>query len=65
MVRNVTENIRILVELTKDEQSALASAPNVHFAKRMALIANRGIHSARGIKTTGLESTTILSTIAR
>ena len=65
MVRNVTTNIRDLDVLREDEQWALASTPNVHFEERMAFIANRGIHSERGIKTTRLESTTIPNTMAR
>ena len=61
----MTAEVPDLNELHKDERWALITQPNAHYTERMASIANRGIHSERGIKTTGLESTTIPTTIAR
>ena len=65
MVRNMTTNVPDLNELHEDGQWARVSELNMHYAERMASIANKGIHLKRGIKTTGLESTTIPKTIAR
>ena len=65
MVQNKTAEVPDLDVLPENEQWKRVTQRNAHYMERMASIANRDIHSERGIDTTGLESTTIPATIAR
>jgi hypothetical protein len=64
MVHNKAADVPDLNELPENEQWERVTQRNEHYMERMASIANRAIHSERGIDTTGLESTTIPATIA-
>ena len=64
MVHNKAADVPDLNELPENEQWERVTQRNEHYMERMASIANRDIHSERGIDTTGLESTTIPATIA-
>ena len=65
MVQNKTAEVPDLNELPENEQLERVTQRNAHYIERMTSIANRDIHSERGINTTGLESTMIPATIAR
>ena len=65
MVKNKAAEVSNLFDLPEDEQWTRVTQPNAHYMERLAQIHNRNIHSERGIETAGLETTTILATIAR
>ena len=64
MVQNKAADVPDLNELPENEQWERVTQRNEHYMERMASIANRAIHSERGIDTTDVESTTIPATIA-